>query len=110
MSVTTVSPRRRRCDRGLKGGNQDAGPRPSTSRKLVARLPGVALICLAILVVPTRAGAIVPRPDPPFTVPPLKVSFAIYALEQDYRHASLAEKRGIHNEILLLTNVGSPVR
>ena len=109
MSVSTASRRTRRFARGHKGAGQDAGDPRRDARKCVLRITGIAVICLATLEVPTSAWAVVPLPDPPSTVPSLEVSFALYALGQDYRLAPLAEKPGIHNEILLLSNIACPM-
>ncbi|GAA2157004.1 hypothetical protein FHX52_4354 [Humibacillus xanthopallidus] len=69
------------------------------------RHTAAAIVASALLAVSSAAAAS-PLPDPPSHTATDTVQEAIDLLTEAYTHAPPAEKRSIHNDILLLINVG----
>lgn len=65
----------------------------------------IAAVASGLLAVPAAATAS-PVPDPPPHTAIDTVQVAIDQLTEAYARAQLSDKRGIHNEIVLLINVG----
>ena len=65
----------------------------------------IAVVASGLLAVPAAATAS-PVPDPPSHRAVDTVQVAIDQLTKAYARAQLSDKRGIHNEIVLLINVG----
>lgn len=71
------------------------------------RNAAIAVIASSLLAVPAAATASpVPEPRPPTATDTVEV--AIDQLTKDYASARLSDQRSIHNEIVLLINVGRP--
>ena len=69
------------------------------------RNTAIAIVASGLLALPAAASAS-PVPDPPSHQVTYSVQAAIDLLRQAYARAPLWEKRSIHNEIVLLINVG----
>ena len=65
----------------------------------------IAAVASGLLAIPTTATAS-PLPDPPSRSASDMVQLAIDQLIEAYADASVWDKRSIHNEIVLLINVG----
>ncbi|WP_157623467.1 hypothetical protein [Terrabacter sp. Root85] len=70
-----------------------------------ARRAVFAVIASGLLALPAAAAAS-PVPDPPSRNAPDMVQVAIDELTEAYAQAGTSDKPSIHNEIVLLTNVG----
>lgn len=69
------------------------------------RTTTVAVIAMGMLALPVAATAS-PVPDPPSRQTTDMVQMAIDELTEAYAQARPSDRRGIHNEIVLLINVG----
>ncbi|KRB43034.1 hypothetical protein ASG96_01220 [Terrabacter sp. Soil810] len=69
------------------------------------RTATVSLVAFGLLALPVAATAS-PVPDPPSRQTSDMVQVAIDELTEAYAQARPSDRRGIHNEIVLLTNVG----
>jgi len=69
------------------------------------RKAALAVVASSLLATPAAAAAS-PVPDPPSRAAADTVQVAVDQLTKAYARARLSDKRSIHNEILLLINVG----
>jgi hypothetical protein len=69
------------------------------------RNAAIAVVAAGLFAVPAAATAS-PVPDPPSRRATDTVQVAVDQLTKAYAHARLSDKRNIHNEIVLLNNVG----
>jgi hypothetical protein len=77
------------------------GPRRFRRRASIA-----LFVAVAALAVPHQAAALVPIPPAPVRFPIADVGHAILTLAEQYTQAPLADKRRLHNEMVLLINTG----
>lgn len=69
------------------------------------RTAAIAVVASGLFAVPAAATAS-PVPDPPSRRATDTVQVAVGELTKAYAHAQLSDKRSIHNEIVLLVNIG----
>ena len=69
------------------------------------RTAAIAVVASSLLAMPVAATAL-PAPDPPPRTVTDTVQVAIDQLVDAYARARLSEKRRIHNDIVLLMNIG----
>ena len=75
-------------------------------RRLRRRASIALFLAVAALAVPHQAAALVPIPPAPVRFPIADVGHAILTLAEQYTQAPLADKRRLHNEMVLLINTG----
>lgn len=77
----------------------------TTPRSRAAIVGVIALIALSALTVPTAAAGMVPLPDPPpVRLPLTDVGVAILTIAERCAQAPLAQKRTLHNDMVLVVN------
>ncbi|WP_157623416.1 hypothetical protein [Terrabacter sp. Root85] len=73
----------------------------------IRRRASIALfVAMAALAVPHPAAALVPIPPAPVRFPIADVGHAILTLAEQYTQAPLTDKGPLHNEMVLLINMG----
>lgn len=73
---------------------------------MYVRNTAIALVASGLLALSTTATASPVPPDPPSRHTTDTVQMAIEQLKETYPHAQPAQKRALHNEVVLLMQVG----